>query len=475
MKFIALFLFVVTKALAGTASSGNPGDVQSAINAARDGDTVVIPSGSYNWTSGINCNKAITIDGRGAVTITNKAGGATLFNLTLSPNGHVTLAGIQFRNAGGTGVYVFVGGSGQFPVMHDCTFNVPNWELAEAIDWNVTGGLVYACTFESTSDGGGGGPGTGSGCFRIRSGYNFYEPSTFGNLDKNGALNLYVEDCTVRNIYNQAIDADDNTRIVIRHCDLINSQVVGHGITGQWGSRQIEIYDCKLQYVKQPPNSSGIVWVALNRYLWVRAGTGRVHDNTVDRIDSGGYWGGGKVSWQFIDEPLTRSGAGNGGVCESEALYPGTRWPGTGSNGTKYPTGQIVSPSVVDPYYVWNNTGSGAESWGTNDQTGDTRNCNGGSTANVFRLGRDIYFSAPPQKNGYEPYTYPHPLRGGVPLPSPTPTASPTPSATATPPVPSPTPTPTASPTPSASPTYRKWYDKQAEWLKNNPPTPDTP
>lgn len=60
--------------------------------------------------------------------------------------------------------------------------------------------------------------------------------------------------------------------------------------------------------------------------------------------------------------------------------------------------------------------------------------------------------------------------------PNPTPTVPPTP--TPVPPTPTPSPRPTATPEPTASPspvgsTYRTWYDRQAEWIKANPPTPD--
>jgi hypothetical protein len=462
-----------------TAGGGSNSQVQSAIDSATDGDTVVIPPGNYDWSGGISCGKAVTISGTG-VTVNHRAGGGDLVRLTTSSRGHVTLNGINFQPGNGTGRYLVVeqGANGVPFIMGGVTFEIPNWQLNEAMTVDATGGLIYNCTFASHADGGSGGPGAGSGCCQIRSSKSWYDKSTLGALDTNGDANTYFEDCTFLNIYNQAVDVDEAGRVVIRHCSVTNTQFLTHGITGMWGGRQVELYNNQFKYVKQPPNSANIPWVALSRWLWMRAGTGRIHDNTVDALDSGGYWGSGHVSWVFIDEPLTRPGAGNGGVCESESQYPGTRWPGTGSDGTQYPTGRVVSPSLVDPVYVWNNTGAGASTWGVNDQTG--YGCdNNGHTANVFKLGRDIIFSAAP---GYATYTYPHPWRGGAgPTPTPTatpgptatpnPTASPTPTAT---PTPTPNPTPTPAPTPPPSADYSAWLNQLAGWIHDHPATPGT-
>ena len=466
----------VSRAKTITASAGSNGAVQSAIDSAANGDTVVIPAGSYTWNGGISCNKAITISGTG-VTVTHGAGGGDLLSLTLNSAGHLTVAGINFKPGSATGRYMNVRGNGQFFVMHDCSFNIPNFQLNQGLTYDAVGGLIYECTFESTDSSSSNGPGSGSGCLQIKSTKNYYDKSTLGSLDTGGDENFYIEDCTFKNIYNQAVDVDDAGRVVVRYCDVINTQFLTHGITSKFGGRQVELYNNNFKYEKV--NNT---FVNVNRNLWVRAGTARIHHNDCQKLDSQGYWGGWKPSFVFIDEPLTRSGAGNGGRCETQSQYPGTRWPGTGSDGTSYPTGQIVSPSVVDPVYIWANTGPAATSWGTNDQSGSTKTCDNGPTSAVFKLNRDIFLSAP---SGYAPYTYPHPLRGGTgPTPTPAPTATPNP--TATPPGPTPTPAPTATPTPKPSPTptptpaptptppanssYSEWLDQLAEWIKAHPP-----
>ena len=264
-------------------------------------------------------------------------------------------------------------------------------------------------------------------------------------------------------LYEDWFDADDNSRVVIRHCVWNNSQALTHGNTGKTGGRQVELYDNQMKYFQV----NGM-YVALTRWMWFRAGTGRIWGNSVDLIDSKSYWGAPKQSWVFIAESLSRAGQSG---CQQASDYPnGWHWPGFGGDGTK---------QVSDPVYIWNNSGGGASTWGTNDQSGETNDCHGGgTTADVFKLGRDIFLNAPPAGT-YTAYPYPHPLRngggGGGPTPTPAPTATPTPVPTATPtPNPTATPTPTPAPTPTPTPgkaTYQNWLNKEADWIRLNPPT----
>src|SRR5438045_2334012 len=48
-----------------TAASPSLANVATAISSAADGDTVVIPSGTATWTSGLAIKKAITLQGKG--------------------------------------------------------------------------------------------------------------------------------------------------------------------------------------------------------------------------------------------------------------------------------------------------------------------------------------------------------------------------------------------------------------------------
>ena len=58
----------VCNAATHTAVSANFSDVQAAVAAAQDGDTVAIPAGNALWNQSIDVNKAITIQGAGSAS-----------------------------------------------------------------------------------------------------------------------------------------------------------------------------------------------------------------------------------------------------------------------------------------------------------------------------------------------------------------------------------------------------------------------
>jgi hypothetical protein len=410
-------------------TNGSVADVQAKINAASAGDAVVIPTGSYTWAGTVNLNKPIILQAASitannppspTVTITHNNGANTLIAVMTGAVGDTTLAGISFQPASATGNYINVGSSGSNPgifILNNCLFEIPNFQLNNAIEWNIIGGLVYQCMFQSSVDGAGQGYGSGSGCIQFKNQSQWYDPSTFGALDTTGRKNLYIEDCTFFNVYNQAVDVDDCGRLNIRYCNLINSQILTHGITSMFGGRQIDLNNCTFEFRIFAPNSSGIRAVNMNRWGWWRAGSGRVWGNAIDAISSSDW--GNKTCWQFSDEPLSRAGSGNGGNCETQAQWPGTRWPGTGGNGVTHPSGVVVTPSFRDPIYFWNNTAgphsNGTTSWGCTDYGPPLQSCNNGPTSAVFLINRDLFFSAPNNNPSppYTPYVYPHPLRTG--------------------------------------------------------------
>ena len=97
------------------AASASLAHVQAAVNAAQDGDTVLIPNGTATWTGGISTSKQIRIRaqnitrrrpagtaGAGAtsrnVTITNNSSGSPLFPVhDAATTYHVGVAGIRFN------------------------------------------------------------------------------------------------------------------------------------------------------------------------------------------------------------------------------------------------------------------------------------------------------------------------------------------------------------------------------------------
>lgn len=362
-----------------TARSCLQADVQAAITTSSDGDTVVIPNGSATWTSGISTGRQIVIKGAstGGVTLTHGAGNACLLALDIGSGHRTVIANLRFMPGTGTGQYLQVGGSGLAPLLHDCYFNVPDFQLDHPVHWWPTGGVIWNTTFECTDSGGAGG-----GCLQVRSNRPWTTPSTMGALDSNGDQNLYIEDCTFRNV-GQCPDVDEAGRVVVRHCQIISSAGTSHGSTGSVGARHTEFYDNVYSY---PDNLRN-----LGNYFWWRAGTGVICDNTVQDI-RGQMWGD-KAEFLFAVENAKRSG--QFGCCTA---YPCFHQCGAGHNGTA---------QIPDPVYFWNNTGTLVV--GLND--GWPEDCPGSyTTGDFFKVNRDYFLNTP--KPGYVKYAYPHPLRG---------------------------------------------------------------
>lgn len=447
-------------------------------NFAANGDTIQIPDGSYSWntTNPVNITKAVAVQaqnmpadarvGPSAVNITHAGGtGTYLISIAVASGGNSSLGGVNFLPGTGTATqyYLSVGGGpidkgGPFVVLlTNCTFSVPHFQLLAAVAWFAGGGVIWRNHFFGSTPNSGSGNGSGSGCLQIKGTIKWWVLDTFGTNDTTGTGNLYIEDNLFDNFFNQGIDCDDNTRVVIRHNVLNNTQCLTHGPTSLEGGRAVEFYNNTLSFFPtnttfvngqfqavtasgQTPNNGGS-WPNMSRWFWFRAGTARLHDNTIQAINSFGYYGAA-LAWIFINESLTRNGPN--APCQLDSAYPGWHWCGNGGNVPSANAGGAYSSSgtgytayqISDPVYIWNNTytfnpQSGtagmvlpdASQWGTNDQTGANATCGQpvagtNQTSDVFLLNRDIYLSAPPSGAGgvagpYATYTYPHPLVAG--------------------------------------------------------------
>lgn len=373
----------VSQAATINATSCNVAAVSSAIDAAANGDTVVIPNGSCTWSSGISTSKQITIRGAsvGGVTITHGAGSGTLLNLSVGSSSRTRVSNLRFMPGSGTGVYIDIGGSGLGPLMSDVYFNIPNFQLAHAVRWYVSGGVIWRATFESTDNGG-----SDSGCLQVKGSIPWIAQSTMGVLDSGGTNNLYIEDSSFLNV-GQCPDVDELARVVVRRSKIVGSSGLTHGTTSYEGGRQVELYDNTFTYPDQNRN--------LNRYFWFRAGTAVITRNSVQQISGQMY--GNKSSFVFAVENAQRGSAR--GCCTGYMCF---HQPGSGGNG---------STQIAEPVYIWGNTGSGIQSVSTNN--GEPNTCNTGySTDDFFKPNRD-YFVENGGKPGYTSYQYPHPLTQG--------------------------------------------------------------
>lgn len=428
MKHIILILVVIlavgARAATFTAATCSVADVTTAIGLASNGDTVVIPNGSCSWASGIATSKQITLNGAslGGVIITDTAGAAILLDITIGSSFHTIVGQLNFLPGSGTGSYMRFGGTGLVPLMYGMDFNIPNFQLQNAIQWDVTGGVIWNTTFESTTNlGGSCGQqiGSDSGSIVVKPNINWDAADTQGLLD-DGTHNLYIEDSTFSYV-GQAPDVDDNGRVAIRHTQFTNfSGGLTHGTTSTYGGRSVELYDNTFTYNNTNRN--------VNRYFWMRAGTLVATRNHFDKQTGGCY--GLKNTLTFAVENAARADGGHG-CCTGYMCFHMTG-SGTDSTGTGGHSNLSAGQSPADqfqlsePVYVWNNTGAGQGSafYGFND--GAPRQCNATNpgtgnpwtTTDLFIAGRDYFFddsgTSAGAKPGWTSYTYPHPLRSLV-------------------------------------------------------------
>ena len=398
-----------------SAVSCSTADVSSAIAVAANGDTVQIPNGSCTWTSGISTSKQITLQGTsvGGVTITHQAGANDLLKFTIGSSFRTTIANLRFMPGTGTGNYLTVDGTGLPPLLHDSYFNLPDGQLQHAVQWFVTGGVIWNTTFESTynlAGSCGSRIGSESGSLVVKPKIGWDTASSMGMLDTSGDKNLYIEDSIFSNV-GQSPDVDDNGRVVMRHNQFIGSSGVTHGTTSTYGGRHVELYDNSMTY----PNTNR----NLNRWFWFRAGTAVITGNSIQALSGPCY--GNKDSFTFVVENAQRADGGHG-CCTGYMCF---HQPGSGSDGTSghsnLSAGQSPNDTyqISDPVYIWGNSGTGNGISHVHLNEGQPLQCSGTySSASFFVLNRD-YFVDNGAKPGWARYTYPHPLRGAPALPAP--------------------------------------------------------
>jgi Pectate lyase superfamily protein len=432
-----------------TASGGTPSAVQTAIDSAADGDTVVIPAGNFSWSSGIQIKKPIKVFGAGNSTVIS-AGSATGVTMTPSTKGHVEFGKVKFVRVPVSGdAQHFVRATdapGQPMLLHDCEFNTAQFGN-RSVEWGTNGGVIYNCTFISTDKA------DNAGCaFKNPSSDSaWHEPDFMGMADTDGTHNTYLEDCTFKFHFLQALDFDDNSRTVMRHCVFDNAAIASHGQeTSAVGARQWEVYDCEFIFTPGVSNPTPSQFpLNMNYFLFIRGGgPGACFNNKIPDISSQAW--GNKAEVKFTLYNITRKGQV---PCQTQ--YPASHQIGWGIN--------AKGEFVLDPVYFWGNTGGGNYD-NPSLEDADDQCGNGMHTKDFVQKGREFYVNT--KKPGYEPYPYPHPLREG---------ASPTPTPPEPTPAPTSTPRPTVTPGPTATPaqTFEDWIKKQNDWIRANPPEPD--
>jgi hypothetical protein len=427
--FIAVWIASVATADAAVkfAASCASTDVQAAINSAASGDTVVIPDGGCTWTSGVSISgKGIVLQGQSTagVVITNNVTAGQAFFIKEDATKHTQIDHLTIvGNSSAVAIVVDAHDTpddlnGKAVLLHDLVFSD-----STAIRMNTNKGVIHSITANNHK-----------GIQEIvqckpEQVYNSWRaPSTMGAADTTGESNVYIEDSTFTLSLHQAIDWDDNCRIVIRHNTFDNSSITSHGAdTSNFGSRHFEIYDNNFIFTNYG-DCNGLQTANLAYFIFIRGATGVITDNTGLANMVSCAWGS-KPALNLTVMDLQRNTGPNpcwGLGTTGGAHYPAPRQvghgyvTGTGHDGTGRTNDLWTYVGDVEPLYIWNPAVTPAIS---DYNPGAADSCAGAPTnydvsTNYLVAGRD-YFSDGTAKPGYTKFTYPHPLRSGTTAPNP--------------------------------------------------------
>lgn len=401
------------------ASSASYSDVNTAVAAAKNGDTVRVPAGNFTWSSTLNVgSKAISIIGAGigSTIINNTAGCAVRW--TNPGDNLVRLSGIRFNNADQMPVIVHIAGPAYKVRVDNCYFNK-------------------------------GDCGVGTNDFRVQQG--------------NGPVWGVVDHCQFYNMKRPYYAMDERVG------------TVANQLTPAWRDF--------LANPSSFPGSQKMMFFEDNQFVWdanmtdkngqcalygSNSGMCCFRYNTVTgsdyQIDAHGGVGDGTIYYEIYNNTFIK-GNFNGGQGLS-CWNRGGQW--IVHNNTFTNTSFPFAMSVYFTYdsaecrtkncYFWGNTWNGNGNQSSMVAVRDSGQTPAGYSASNIRINQEFFLNAPQPGQPYypyKPYTYPHPLvTGGGAAPTPAPTATPTPAATASPtatpsatpvstPIPSPTPTPT--------------------------------
>jgi hypothetical protein len=396
-----------TRALA----SLTPEALWDAISAAKDGDTIQLPAGTADWTAGWNAGhgvtmKAITIAGAGMdktiIRDHRRRGGPVPFELKGVEGKPFRVTGITFDGTGladagvWNGFMTISGTCKNFRIDH-CRFR--NASTMMSINGD-TYGLIDHCDFDDRD-------------FTLRLAQPIWfsgpgKPNYRKKLSLGTADALYLEDNEVNLGPGAARGGDcpwiapnNGARVVIRHNNIVNSQIEIYGVgvqKGYYGCQQAEIYDNRFSAV-------GLKQGEPQGFIFINAGVGIVFNNTVTGTtqlthersfrDRGGF--GVADGTNPVDGNQIRPG-------QEGAGYPCMGQPG---RGTDADGDGVFEPS---PCYAWHNTLNGKKLNMALRPWSDPREA--ALQAAHVREGRD-FFNQEPKSDYYKPFVYPHPLQSG--------------------------------------------------------------
>ena len=370
------------------AASCSQANVQTAINSASDGDTVVVPGGACTWTTTLTppCH-SWTLQGNGANITINNSGGSGISVSSCSGKA-VRITGFTFgvQAVGAGGVINISGGTGlSFRIDHNTFQSSPNWGRylwdnvpcaapGCVLDHNTitnVAALIYA---QLPSDGGD----DFAGATQWQQGMVF----------DNGS-EVYFEDnsFTFNNFFsNDMMDCGNGGRYVFRHNTVVGNSVFSHGYDS--------IQNSCLELTAYQNNLNG-AYGGTNRAqaeVLYRGGTGLVYQNVMKNAAQGNFL-------------VTNYRSNNSGTADGHLPFCGGSNSSDGNVTNGWPCHQQIgrgsspaAPGLASyPLYEWDNCKTSLGCTGTTDQNTITVYNNlGGSidyTTQSIVQNRDFYDS----------------------------------------------------------------------------------
>jgi len=234
--------------------------VQTAINSASAGDTIVLPSGSATWTATVVVNRPVTIKGAGIDVTTIVSGGSQLFNLLASSKTQATrITGLTI-DGGEAAVGIGVGNSGvpEYGVYRIDHCRIFHCTMEGVVVNDIMAGVIDHCTFSDNYLQIGHYPG-------LHQDHSWQLPVSIGTTNC-----TVVEDCVFLHTaggwmpFRGSFENGQGARLVIRNCnwtnfatafmspifdahgnqgvvDTVNNVMTGSG--GVRGTRNVELYN----------------------------------------------------------------------------------------------------------------------------------------------------------------------------------------------------------------------------------------
>ncbi|MBM3228583.1 hypothetical protein FJZ20_01730 [Candidatus Pacearchaeota archaeon] len=426
--FLILILFFLQGIDAATinAASCSQADVQAAINSAVDGDVIMIPSGSCEWSSRVSIpsSLSVTIMGSGRNTVIT----STDYRFGVSPAAgeFVRISSMAWNN--GQGVY-FGGGNGGAD-----TFRIDNiYHTNFAGRFAVFDGIYYGVIDSNYISASRNQAVVGLSMGRLRSdsgGSLWSEPTGLGTnrfvFFENNIVNFSEPYIGVG-----SFDGRYGSKLVFRHNLGINNNIGVHDFENPIPTRGFRAWEYY--------NNTLITTESIQFLSFSRGGTGVFYNN---RISTAGFsWMNnpwltrvsrsygtpnglpacdGVVERFCIGEGVQpffcaqNSDCGSGGYCVPlDGHEDSSGWPCRDQVGVGQ-TNPVTGVQAKEPAYVWNNYWCTAPGGNCNPEPSASGVLFGfvvisATSPDHLREGRDFYNNV--QMPGYTPYTYPHPLR----------------------------------------------------------------